>query len=100
MPSLLSANDSLGAPASVIKVSAVDLANPKSNVTNEITNTTTPAPTGNIATTVAPLGALIPELSVREACVQRIIERAVVKKKEQLSFHKHTQNHSRIDSGL
>ncbi|PWA19157.1 hypothetical protein CCH79_00019261, partial [Gambusia affinis] len=56
-------NDSLGAPASVIKVSAVDLANPKSNVTNEITNTTTPAPTGNIATTVAPLGALIPELS-------------------------------------
>lgn len=71
--SLLSANDSLGAPTAVLKVSAVDLANPDNNVTNEIANTTTPAPTGNNATTVAPTGALIPQLSVREARVQRIL---------------------------
>ncbi|XP_027893755.1 uncharacterized protein LOC114157137 [Xiphophorus couchianus] len=56
-------NDGLGAPTSVIKVSAVDLANPDNNVTNEIANTTTPAPTGNSATTVAPTGVLISQLS-------------------------------------
>ncbi|XP_032439912.1 mucin-5AC-like [Xiphophorus hellerii] len=64
-------NDGLGAPTPVIKVSAVDLANPDNNVTNEIANTTTPAPTGNNATTVAPTGALIPQLSTvitRQEC--------------------------------
>ncbi|XP_023202276.1 uncharacterized protein LOC111611007 [Xiphophorus maculatus] len=64
-------NDVLSTPISVIKVSAVDLANPDNNVTNEIANTTTPAPTGNNATTVAPTGTLIPQLSTaitRQEC--------------------------------
>ncbi|XP_008420812.1 uncharacterized protein LOC103472757 [Poecilia reticulata] len=64
-------NENLGAPAPVIKVSNVDLENPNSTITNEITNTTTQAPTPNNASTVSPVGALIPQLSTtitRQEC--------------------------------
>ncbi|XP_054914406.1 uncharacterized protein LOC129378156 [Poeciliopsis prolifica] len=60
-------NESLGLPKTVIRVTSVDLANSTLNVTNEITSTTTPPPTGNNATT----GVSIPQLSTnitRQSC--------------------------------